>query len=349
MLFIDAHNIRQGGGKILLDYLEKELIDRKIPHEIYRSDHFDRSDKMRGKISLDLTAFRKRTRTLQDAVERLRPDTLLCFGNFPPSVRFPGVTVYTYFHSPLLVEKFTLQGFSMRSAMILELKRRYLHRTIQNTDYVLLQTPVIRERFLKKLPFPAERCLLMPFYDEKKIVRARDEAAKSNQKTPGTFAYPSGPQGHKNHINLLSAWEILLRQRLTPRLYLTVPKRSDSVKIIARIEELNRQGADIVNLVSLPHHELLELMYTCEFIIFPSLDETFGLGLIEGHLLDCKVLVSELPYYHPIIKPSGTFEPHSPKEIAQLVSGVLSANTPPTTAVVENKIDELLELLTSHS
>lgn len=345
MLFIDAHNIRQGGGKILLDYLEQELIQRKIPHEIYRSEHYDRSNKMRGRISLDLTAFWKRTRAVQEAIKRLQPETVLCFGNFPPDVKLSNTVVYTYFHSPMLVEKFSLKGFSLKSALILELKRRYLDRTIHNTDYVLLQTETIRKRFLKKFPILPEHCLLMPFYDEQKIVRAREEAARTTQKIPGTFAYPSGPQGHKNHANLLAAWEMLLERNITPKLYLTVPKRPDSLKILARIEELNTRGTDIVNLKGLPHQELLNLMYSCEYIIFPSFDETFGLGLIEGHLLDCKVLVSERPYYHPIIEPSATFDPMIPQDIAHTVEEALNTDLPATKAIVKNQIGELLALL----
>ena len=50
------------------------------------------------------------------------------------------------------------------------------------------------------------------------------------------------------------------------------------------------------------------------------LAESFGLPLIEGCEAGCKIIASDLPYVHEIIRPSLTFDPYSVHSISKLIN-----------------------------
>ena len=87
---------------------------------------------------------------------------------------------------------------------------------------------------------------------------------------------------------------------------------------------------------------------SCEFAIYPSLVESFGLPLIEATNHGCKVISSDLPYVHEIIEPSLTFNPYSAESISSsILKAIETDNLPETKVLVENKLDNFIEFIIS--
>ena len=93
----------------------------------------------------------------------------------------------------------------------------------------------------------------------------------------------------------------------------------------------------------------LNLLYnSCEFAIYPSLLESFGLPLIEAANHGCKVIASNLPYVHEIVEPSQTFDPYSTESISNAILNAIDTDDLPKTKVlVENKLDNFIEFIIS--
>jgi glycosyltransferase involved in cell wall biosynthesis len=91
-----------------------------------------------------------------------------------------------------------------------------------------------------------------------------------------------------------------------------------------------------------------EIYNFCEFRIYPSLFESFGLPLIEAANYNCKVIASDLFYTHEIIEPSLTFDPYSTESISNaILNAIHSDDLPKTKVLVENKIDIFIKFTIS--
>lgn len=259
---------------------------------------------------------------------------VFCFANTPPPVKLK-VPVYTYFHNQKLLaapaNRFKRKHFSQY------LKFLAVKLYNKNTDCYIVQTPhMVHEITALGLKDKAH-CLTIPFYDDRKYLvghKPFDERPKD------VFVFISNPSPQKNYPVLLDAWEYLLEEKLTPSLHVTIDHTAPH--LINRVRELNAKGAKIIN------HDYLdprELYFNYPYLIFPSVIESFGLPLIEAADSGMKVLASDLPYVHDVIKPSLTFNPNDKVSIAGAVMKALNEDLPFPSVVTTNEIGKLLALL----
>jgi glycosyltransferase involved in cell wall biosynthesis len=110
---------------------------------------------------------------------------------------------------------------------------------------------------------------------------------------------------------------------------------------------LNKQklGYKIYNHGILKITDLEKLYNSAEYLIYPSLTESFGLGLIEAILYDCKVLASDLNYVNSVCKPSLKFDPNSIDSIYNALKMTTTTNLDKSYLTTSNKINDLLSLL----
>ena len=178
----------------------------------------------------------------------------------------------------------------------------------------------------------------IPFYDNKKYTTGDHKPFERRVKDE--FVFISNPSPQKNYPRLLDAWEYLLEKDFTPRLHVTIDDTAPG--LIERVKELNGRGARIVNHVYLDPRELY---FNCPYLIFPSIIESFGLPLIEAADSGMKVIASDLPYVHDVIKPSLTFDPFDKIAIANAVTNAMDPELPFPSVVTTNDIDKLIDLL----
>ena len=157
-----------------------------------------------------------------------------------------------------------------------------------------------------------------------------------------SYLYPSAGSIHKNHLLLLSVWEKLYEEGLKPKLSLTIESSSSELEI--EIKRLKSKGLNIINLGQLKIDDLKDVYMESEYLIYPSLNESFGLPLIEAVNYGCKVIAADLPYVHEIICPSSV-DPNDAESVKKVVLASMKSKLPDSQVLVKNKIIEIINLL----
>lgn len=330
MILVDALFIaNHGGGPNLLRYLLDRigerglqshfflLLDERFQHDVASFQHI--------KLKAGLKA-----RYIYYKNNRNRFSRVFCFANTPPPVKLQ-VPVDTYFHNQMLLESTR----HLTSKKYWRFYLRYLFVKLYNrhTDNYIVQTKHMVDDIVATGLKTRQQCKQYPFYRLPPL--AAGDVVRTND-----FLYISTPSFYKNHENLLSAWAFLFRQGLGPVLHLTVDETAPT--LLARIEEMKQQG---IKLVNHGYTDPATLYKSCGYLVYPSCNESFGLGLIEAAEAGMKILVSDLPYAHSVISPSAFFNPADPASIAACVSNALKNELPFPEILVKDEVDALIEHL----
>ncbi len=334
-VLIDASNVSYGGAVellgLVLDVFQKNKTDyQAIIKPGMQFPNIPEEKLIRRKVGLP-----NRKRTYREILASNTFDKVLCFGNYPPPIKMKEAQVYTYLHRLFLVEKRDDQG-SLKRKIYIKIVSFYLARLLKNTNYVLVQSELVKSTFLKNYRFDAGRCKVYPIYKE--YPNKRNELLGREK----GFVYVSAYYKHKNHINLFKAWEILKSEDIIPPLYITIGQNSS---FIPQVNQYIEKGLNIINLGHVNNDECLEVMVNNEFTIFPSKKETLGLGLVESYYSGNKIIASELPYVYSVVNPSLTFDPENPNDIAQKVKKALQTDLPDSELILKNKLWDFLDVL----
>lgn len=253
----------------------------------------------------------------------------------PPSIRLKA-EVLTYFHQLLFLE--IPNSLSLFQKLVFRIKSFVFIRLKGNTDFWIVQTNEVKSKISQKLKIANnKRIKVIPFYPP----LTSSSITISERKG---FFYASNGSLHKNHINLLKGFKKYCdTNNVKQELHLTVGNEFTS--LINEIEKMKSEGYPIINHGFVPRTELSDLYLKVKYVIYPSLSESFGLGLIEAIELGCDVIAADLPYTYIVCKPSFVFNPLEINEIAKAFSYSTSNNLEKTEQVVFNEINQLLNLL----
>lgn len=301
MLLIDALYVNNGGGKVLLDILISELHKNSV-EAIYLLD---------SRITGDYSFLKSEHVTFEKASLLNRHlfylqnksviTSVLAFGNIPPTVKLK-VPVFTYFHNVLFLEK--------DLPFLLRLKS-FLIRSLRNnrTSWVV-QSNFVKSRLSESWKIPLNKVLVLPIFNEK-IFQGRK---KQHYKKSGIrFIYISDGHRYKNHERLIEAFSKYSRDFPDSTLTLTIGDNYSSLK--ERIRIANRVGINIIDKGLIPFSDVLNELENSDVLVYPSLKESFGLGLIEAALGDLPVCAADLPYVYEVVRPNAVFDPLSVKSI----------------------------------
>jgi glycosyltransferase involved in cell wall biosynthesis len=159
---------------------------------------------------------------------------------------------------------------------------------------------------------------------------------------PRESAYVSDGHPHKNHLKLIAAWGQLAQQGLYPELHLTVG--AAHVELLKVISLAQQQGLKVINH---GYTQPSKLYAACGYQIYPSILESFGLGLIEAAQAGCAVLASDLPYVTEVIRPWKVFNPDDAASIASTVATCYQKPAPASEVLTPNRIDAIRDWLVS--
>jgi glycosyltransferase involved in cell wall biosynthesis len=214
------------------------------------------------------------------------------------------------------------------------LQQLYIKLFIKNVDAVAVQNKDIKNNFINKYNY--HNVNLLPFFRlcNKNIIENKIY----------DFCYVSLAHPHKNHDRLLDAMQILSNKSINTSLALTIENGHN--KLIEKIDTINKQGiVKIVNLGLLKKEEVCKLYSRSKCLVFPSIQETFGLALIEGVHMGLDVISSNLDYVYQSIKPSLVFNPTDSGDIANKLKIYLSETTNKSDIIINNEIDKLIKIL----
>lgn len=334
MVLIDAVYINNGGGKVLLDYLIEKLedsdikvmylLDKRIEHESLKVKSTNKILYLKASLINRLLFYRKNHASFSH---------ILCFGNLPPFIKTKA-EVFTYFHQPLFLK--IPNSIPFRIQFILNIKTRILNTFKNNTDYFLVQSKLMSNGLHEKYNIPKDKIKTLPFYPPL-------AAIKSVERKENTFVYISSGTEHKNHRKLLMAFCQFYENYKTGKLILTVGNQFQ--RVIQEIEIAQKKGYPVKNIGFVEREQLAEIYQKTEYLIFPSLTESFGLGLIEAIEQECKVVGADLPYTYEVCEPSLVFDPESVDSIYKAFEIATTQDLKQSKPLIRNNIRNIIELL----
>ncbi len=335
MILLDALYINNGGGKILLDYLILKLNNSNI--DVY----FLLDDRIIGKhpeVKPDKVEYLKGSFVKRHSFyskNKHRFSKVLCFGNLPPNIRL-NAEVFTYFHQPMYLD--IPKEFSFVDRLKFRFKIIILKHIAKNTDYWLVQSDFINKKIQSKLGFQSNSIKVLPFYPEFSSLELSIIREKN------TYLYVSNATPHKNHQRLIDVFCQFYNKYQFGKLILTVNK--DYPEVLELIESKIKKGYPIENIGFVDRLTLQKKYLSSEFLIFPSLTESFGLGLIEAIECGCKVIGADLPYMYEVCEPSLIFNPLDENSIFNALENALNSETiKPSLARIQNNINQIISLL----
>lgn len=313
---IHAPNIHTGGGIILLQKLLNEcgnqtsiiaILDERAKKQV----HIHMGIKVYWcppSLASRLAAEWYLSRWAQ------KTSRVLCFHGLPPLMRCKA-SVTVFVQNRLLITHQPLNGFKWKTRVRIAIER-WLSKGFSNrvTRYVVQTTSMERDLidWLGK-PMAHSRVSVIPFFGDMPISSVANQLNKCFD-----FLYVADGEAHKNHLNLVTAWQLLAQESIYPSLCLTLGARDVALaKIIDETAEHSKLR--ISNAGHLTHQQVADLYGKSQALIFPSLTESFGLPLIEATHLGLPILAPELDYVRDVCEPAQTFDPTSPVSIARAV------------------------------
>ena len=122
------------------------------------------------------------------------------------------------------------------------------------------------------------------------------------------FFYPSSFDPHKNHKILFNSFNKLsYKSKNNIKLIVTINKKLVPQKYTDNqlIFFIGNQSINTIN----------KIYKIVDFLIFPSLNESLGLPLIEASFYELPIISSNLDYVFDVCKPHYTFDPYSEEDI----------------------------------
>jgi glycosyltransferase involved in cell wall biosynthesis len=333
MILLDAIYINNSGGKILLDYLI-ETLEQQDVHITYILDERIRSNHPKIKETNDLFYLKANLKSRHIFYKSHKNifSKVLCFGNLPPSIRLTAI-VYTYFHQKLFLEIPKQLPFLQK--LVLFVKSFIFKFFKGNTNFWIVQTEIMKNSLAKNGIAKVE-ILILPFYPSFPFNMEKIRIDNS-------FLYVSSGAEHKNQIILLNAFKKHYDKHQTGELHLTIGNEFENLQ--SKINELIQEKYPIYNHGIVDREKLANLYNSCTFVLYPSLSESFGLGILEGLENNCKIIGANLPYTFAVCNPSLIFDPTDVKSIIKTIQIACTAKVKPSQQLVFNEINKIIELL----
>ena len=337
MVLIDALYINNGGGKTMLDYLISKLeeqktdcyylLDQRIKNNCCEIESSNKMIFMKPSLLSRYLFYRRNKNKFK---------TVFCLANIPPNIKMNCKTI-TYFHSTFYINLSLDNSFIDR--IKIGLKKLVLNQFLKNSDYWFVQTELMKKEIKSKFNVEENKISIKPFYPPL--------SASNNNfiKEPLTFLYVSLATAHKNHKRLIESFCLFYDKHKKGKLQLTVGQEFS--EIVNLINEKLKLGYPINNFGYIQRDELLKYYQTSEYLIFPSLTESFGLGLVEAIENGCKVIGANLPYTFEVCTPSVVFDPYSVDSIVSGFEETLRANIKESEILVIDKVDEVINFINS--
>lgn len=337
-LFLDALYIHSGGGKVLLEYFIREielkrwqvvyLLDRRLDINGFEIKSSNVILKIKGSILARHQAYERYV---------IPGDIVFCFGNVPPLKNYPN-KVITYFHQRLYLS--VSNEMPIMERCYLKLKSFVVFFLGMNTDHWVVQTYSMKHDMLSKISASSEEKIkVFPFFDNSEF------RGIGSMKLKGSYIYVSDGHSHKNHLRLIEAFSKYYSVKQRGVLYLTIS--DEFPELLDALSTYTSQGIPICNLGFLSRSKLSEVYDQTEFLIYPSLSESFGLGLLESVRFGCKIIAADLPYVHAVCSPSILFDPMNVSSIYEALLKTANEDVGDTTLKVRNEIEGLLNLIQS--
>tara|TARA_B100000989_G_C19506424_1_gene456708 strand:- start:220 stop:1224 length:1005 start_codon:yes stop_codon:yes gene_type:complete len=137
------------------------------------------------------------------------------------------------------------------------------------------------------------------------------------------FIYPATLGYHKNHDKLIESFCLLAEEDIYPSLLLTISEQE-----LKKTNFLNIVQTNSLNIYFkyFEPDEMAKIYSDTRALIYPSMNETLGLPLIEAKTYNLDIIASELDFVRDLSDPIQSFDPTSALSISRAVKRYLLIN-----------------------
>lgn len=331
-ILIDALFINMAGAVTIFNRLLDGLVEKKINFVLIKDARCPQlnSEAYVSKIIIMEPSFKLRHKFYKE--HRNDFSKVVCMANIPPSIRLD-VPVTTYFHN-LTVLKIP-SNFTIKRKLRFWIRRVATILLCKNTDSWVVQTQNSANTLRKAIP-NTKNVYQYPIFRIPEDFKDDARTRRDGFVFIGEYSYAKG------HDELLEAWKILRKRGLNPLLKLTVSKECAFKQKLA--QEI-ADGLNVKNYGFLPYMQLPEIYKSSRALVYPSMNESLGLGLIEAAIAGCDILSSDHPFTYSVCEPSEVFNPHDPVDIADAICRYLSGNCKKSKLTINDKLEEFIEFI----
>jgi glycosyltransferase involved in cell wall biosynthesis len=269
---------------------------------------------------------------LQERMKAIKPDACLSLANIGADK--PSAPQVVFVHQPNAFFDTGLPKGALYKRLRLRFMRRQILRGAIASHAVIVQTDAMRIQMLKYAPSLDGRIHVVPSGYRTKAARSVMRAEKKSlidMTGKPRLIYVTHPSEHKNHTILVKALPDILKVFPAAQLLLTLEKDNPpNSRYASFVEEILKTAQEygisssLAWLGILNHDEVTYALENSDLMVFPSLAESFGLGLVEAMAAGCPVAASDLTYAHDVAGDAAVyFDPINVKSIATTVSDVL--------------------------
>ncbi len=337
-LIIEAAQTFSPGNVELLVCLLKKMSSKKIKIVVYLG-HEKTYSFIRD---LDFTNVTLIKTNIRDTFLRSlkKRHNVIFFCSYPPLIKHSKSIVY--FHSSFFTNPITFL-FDNKILFNSRLRRFFIYLIIkffhQNVDSFYCQTKQIEADL--KSNFKNIKVKKMPFYNDTDLIGLNHKVVEIFEYD---FFYPATPDIHKNYFRLFEAVRMLGKEKEI-KVCVTIDKKS--IEYVEKIKEINEdlKYEAIVNVGRVSKADVLNFYMKSKAMVFPSLEESLGLPLIEAAYISCPIIGSDLPYIYDVVENPIVFNPLNIKDIADKMNDFLESQFGKIHQgnKIRNKVEEIID------
>ena len=272
---------------------------------------------------------------LKERVQGIGADALFAFANMGSDK--PCIPQVLYVQQTNAFVKQGIATHTFIQGLKYWLIRQQILRGAKASHAVIVQTEAMRQCMLSFASDLGGRIQVIPsgYRSPSRVLILRPEKKFLIDGTiRPRLIYVSHPSYHKNHMTLVRAMPCILKRFPTANLLLTLEKDRSSFppsyrKFVPLIKSLRKEAERLsvsqrlVWLGILDQGEVEYALRSSDLMVFPSLTESFGLGLVESMMAKCPVAAADLPYAHDVCGDAAVyFNPNDSESIANTVIAV---------------------------
>lgn len=310
-IFINASNCHQGGGKTLLDSFISGIENSINNYFIFIDSRYIPPTNLSINIKFIRTKVWERL-FISYRIKKyaINEDLVIYFGNLPPILNFNKNQVILLLSNRFYIDTISFKGFSFRDMIKIKLEKLYFNLFKCNVNQFIVQTTTMKNLLQQNIK-NSKVILTLPF----------ENSFLNNdftvEKETNTFIYVASLLPYKNHKRLIQAWINLNKEGVSPKLFLTIDQ-NNAIEHWIKLSII-KYNLNVIVLERISRSELMKIYKKCEFLIYPSYFEAYGLPLIEASNYNLKLLTADIDYCWDLVTPFDFFNPYDVSSIERCV------------------------------
>lgn len=218
------------------------------------------------------------------------------------------------------------------SAEEVEWRKKQIALSAQKADLVITISEDAKKDICKFLRLPSDKVHVAyldsePWFNTN-LSEKQKKAVKKKYHLPAEYVFfPANTWPHKNHLNLLKAFNLL--KKVHPKLSLVftgaASKAHADIKSFIQKNDLEEK---VYYLGHIPREEMPYIYANARMLVFPSFFEGFGIPLVEAMRSGCPIVASNVTSIPEVAGDAALYvDPKNPLDIASKISRVLDDKT----------------------